>query len=317
MANMCILRTRKLKTDGNVGASLAHAFRERETPNADPARTPKNQHIGAKSSAEAMARYRTLLPDTVRKNGVRCIEYLITASPEALKDPKASVDYYNAAINWLREKHGKNLFYVGMHYDEKTPHMYAYAVPIDNRGRLNCRHFLGGREKLSALQDDFHAKVGRPSGLERGIKGSRARHQAVKQFYSRISEDSRAKLPTIEIPKPPQFGVFYDLDHWQKCVQSDIEQAIKPRLEQAQAKAIAADLAIDQTKGLRREIARKKAENESLQQTIDSLQHALKTLPIDVLLEQLEVLRKPKVQEKPQENLENIEKKEPNRGRSR
>ena len=58
-----VLRAEKLSTNGNVGASIAHAFRARETPNADMERTPKNQHIGAKSVEQAMAKYRALLPE--------------------------------------------------------------------------------------------------------------------------------------------------------------------------------------------------------------------------------------------------------------
>lgn len=39
-----ILRTEKLKTLGNIAASLSHNYRMRETPNADPNRTPENLH---------------------------------------------------------------------------------------------------------------------------------------------------------------------------------------------------------------------------------------------------------------------------------
>ena len=37
-----IMRTAKIKTLGNMGASLQHSFRERETPNADPDKTSDN-----------------------------------------------------------------------------------------------------------------------------------------------------------------------------------------------------------------------------------------------------------------------------------
>jgi len=291
MANKCIMRTRKLKTDGNVGASLSHSFRDRETPNADPERTKDNQHIGAKTRAEAMAAYRKLLPEKVRKNGVRCIEYLITASPEALKDPKASAKYYNDALAWLRAKHGKNLFYVGMHYDEKTPHLYAYAVPIDERGKLNCRSFLGGREKLSALQDEFWEKVGKPSGLERGIKGSRAKHQAVKRFYGLVEEAARYTMPTIEIPKPPRLGAIYDLEHWQKTVQANVRAAVAPAFEQAKARAVAGDVERQQGQAAQRLAAQRDAEAKKLRAELESTRQALLTLPIDQLVAQVQAMR--------------------------
>ena len=40
--SFAILRCAKIKTLGNMGASLQHTFRERDTPNADTRRTPDN-----------------------------------------------------------------------------------------------------------------------------------------------------------------------------------------------------------------------------------------------------------------------------------
>lgn len=277
----CIMRTRKLKTDGNVAASLAHAWRARETPNAEQSRTPENQHFGAKSKDEAIAKYRKALPEKVRKNGVRCIEYLITASPDALQDPKAMSKYYNDALTWLRAKHGKNLFYSGLHLDETTPHLYAYAVPIDERGKLNARSFLGGRDKMTALQDDFYQAVGKPSGLERGVRGSRAKHQAVKRFYGLVAESARYTLPTIEVPKPPRLGALFDLEHWQKSVQANIHAAVAPAFEKAKARAVAGDVDRQQGQAARRLAAQKEAAARQLAADLAATRQALLTMPID------------------------------------
>lgn len=195
MANFCILRTRKLKTPGNVGASLAHAFRARETPNADPRRTPDNEHMGAENVDQAMAKFRALTPPKFRKDAVRCIEYLVTYSPGALRDPMDQHKYFAAAMDWLRQRHGKGLFYAGVHTDEKTPHLYAYAVPLDDKGKLNCKSFLGGRDKLRAMQTEFHQAVGQSLGLDRGIRGSRATHQTLREFYGRAAALDEAIRP--------------------------------------------------------------------------------------------------------------------------
>lgn len=58
----------------------------------------------------------------------------------------------------------------GIHRDETTPHLYAYIVPIDERGRLNCRAFYGGAGALRLMQTDFAERVGRKHGLERGVE---------------------------------------------------------------------------------------------------------------------------------------------------
>ena len=75
--NFAILRTEKLKTFGNIGGSLAHNFRDIETPNADADRTIKNSH-SLKSSAEVMDAIQLRLPEKRRSDAVLCIEYMIT-----------------------------------------------------------------------------------------------------------------------------------------------------------------------------------------------------------------------------------------------
>ena len=199
MANFAILRTRKLKTPGNVAASLRHAFREKETPNADMTRTSGNVHLGADSVEQAMGQFRARLPDKVRKNAVHAIEYLVTASPDAIArmTQQQQADYFNGALKWLRERHGaKNVFYAGMHFDETTPHLYAYVVPLDAKNKLNCRAFLGGPAVLSAMQTEFADKVGRPVGLDRGLKGSKAKHKTISQYYASLGAlDERIRPP--------------------------------------------------------------------------------------------------------------------------
>ena len=59
--NFAILRTEKLKTFGNIGGSLAHNFRDIETPNADADQTIKTHSL--KSSAEVMDAIQLRLPE--------------------------------------------------------------------------------------------------------------------------------------------------------------------------------------------------------------------------------------------------------------
>jgi len=178
----CIMRTRKLKTDGAVAASVKHALRTRETPNADPDRTPGNWSWPGDERA-AMARYRDLLPAKVRRNGVRAVELMMTASPEAYKTMDAEA-YLRACDEWARKTFGRDhIVQIVHHYDETTPHSSVLVVPIDPKGRLNARHYLGGRAKMQALQDSFAEAVGKTYGLERGVRGSRARHRTIRAYY--------------------------------------------------------------------------------------------------------------------------------------
>ena len=199
-----ILRTQKLKATGAVWRSLKHAFREQPTPNADPAKAAQNAHLGATSAAEAMQRVRDRLPEKRRKDAVLAIEYLITASPEAMQElgGQGRDAYFNDALKWLRERHGgANVVYAGIHRDETTPHMYAYVVPLDeSTGRLNARRWLGGAKALSEMQTEFAQVVGARHGLERGIKGSRAKHERVKRHYGLVNQahDQAAELGMLD-----------------------------------------------------------------------------------------------------------------------
>jgi len=175
---------------GGVASSLSHTFRERETPNANPDRANKNQFLGAKSTDESMGKLRDLLPEKRRKDAVVTIEYLITTSPEWSEQasPKEQAEFFNRSLDWLREKHGKeNVFTVAVHGDETTPHLVAYVAPNTKDGRLCAKDFLGGPQKLSAMQTDFANHV-QDLGLERGIEGSRAKHQRVKKHYALVNK---------------------------------------------------------------------------------------------------------------------------------
>jgi len=190
MAKYTIIRMQKLNSFVSIGRSLKHAFREQETPNADPSKIQSNTHFFANDVATASQNFKKRMPEKIRKNAVLAVEFLITASPEVMqeKTKDAQDAYFADALKYLQDKHGaENVVYAGIHRDETTPHMYAYVVPLDERGKLNCRQFYGDKNALSDLQTDFTEKVGVPHGLERGIKGSKAKHTSIKQYYARVN----------------------------------------------------------------------------------------------------------------------------------
>lgn len=184
-----ILRVAKLKSAGNVAGSLAHTYRTRATPNADPARAGANEHSHADPEGVAQA-LRARLPEKRRKDAVIGLEYFVGASP-AWFDGKAAGDdaeYFAQALDWLRDKHGAdNVVAWSIHRDEKTPHLVAYVVPLGQDGKLNAKAFTGGRATLSAMQTDFVKQVGQRHGLRRGIEGSKATHTTIKEYYAAVS----------------------------------------------------------------------------------------------------------------------------------
>lgn len=254
-----VVRTQKLKSTIAVNRSLDHAFRAVDTPNADPDRIADNTHIGADSVDVALKNFQDRLDTqkTIRKNGVLAIEYLITASPEAMNGKtRAEQDaYLQDGLAYLKDKHGaENVIYAGIHRDESTPHLYAFVVPIDAKGKLNCRSFLGGAKALSELQTDFHKKVSQHHGLDRGIEGSKARHTKIKDFYSEVNQ-TLEPLPEVKTPEPKlrrepeKPGLFAgleersnykdDIARWEKS-QAKAEEQNKQRKAELRARRVAA-----------------------------------------------------------------------------
>jgi hypothetical protein len=61
---------------------------------------------------------------------------------------------------------------------------------------------VDGPAKLSQLQTDFTEAVGKRHGLKRGIKGSKAQHTTVKEFYAAISQPEKRPVISAAVVAP-------------------------------------------------------------------------------------------------------------------
>lgn len=272
MSNFCIMRIKKLHSNSNVGGAISHHLRTRETDNADPelmknnwffpndyptdqnGKTDKSVNADLQfrkdQQQKAMAMYKKRLPEKVRKNGVRAVEFMMTVSPEVMqrKDFNAT-KYLNACSNWAREKFGKeNVFFIAYHRDETTPHVSLLLTPIDENGKLNARKFFGGRDKMSALQDDFYNSVGKEFGLDRGIKGSKAKHQTIKSYYEKQNQKDQEleKLAEDISQNLPQKKFGQSAESYQQEKEKFIQEKLKPIVK----KTIVAEQTDQRLKGL-------------------------------------------------------------------
>lgn len=266
------MRIKKLHSNSNVGGAISHHLRTRETDNADPelmknnwffpndyptdqnGKTDKSVNADLQfrkdQQQKAMAMYKKRLPEKVRKNGVRAVEFMMTVSPEVMqrKDFNAT-KYLNACSNWAREKFGKeNVFFIAYHRDETTPHVSLLLTPIDENGKLNARKFFGGRDKMSALQDDFYNSVGKEFGLDRGIKGSKAKHQTIKSYYEKQNQKDQEleKLAEDISQNLPQKKFGQSAESYQQEKEKFIQEKLKPVVK----KTIVAEQTDKRLKGL-------------------------------------------------------------------
>jgi Plasmid recombination enzyme len=202
-----IARIKKLK-QSNLAGSEQHTTRSRETPNADPTQ-PNPRLIGTVEAPvlEALVRQR-IGAQPIRKNAVWCVEMLLTVSPDYFRPDEPSragywdesrLEQYQWAVQqWLSETYGDRIVRAELHLDEATPHIHAYLVPLDERGKLNCRGLFGSREKLRQFQDNY-AKALEPLGVDRGIRGSRATHTAIQEYYAAVMQEPNLDLDSATI----------------------------------------------------------------------------------------------------------------------
>jgi len=233
IASFLIFRVAKLKTLGNIGASAQHTFRERPTPNADKQRTYLNQHAGARTSGELVAKFRARIPEDRRSDAVLGIEMFMGASPDWMRSAsnQERSEFFSRCRLWLIDTFGKeNVLYFGTQEDESTPHAVGYVLPLKD-GKLNAKHWLGGSEKLSALQDSI-ARVMGGLGLERGVRGSDSHHQPVRRFYGTLNEGMDRAVDRLDKIHPEELETVDELQRYARDLEFVLwEQEVELALE--------------------------------------------------------------------------------------
>ena len=273
------MRAKKLANSGSVAASMQHCYRERETHNADQERTPDNQHLGAKSTDEAMGKLRALLPEKRRKDAVLMVEYVMTASPEWFDKatPEQEKAFFQRSLQWLADKYGADrIVTASIHRDEATPHLSAFVVPLTQDKRLSAKEFIGSRDKMRADQTSYAGCVA-DLGLERGIEGSKATHQTIQQHYAAVElgvKPLAVITPKAVEPRVLRKGLF----------SSDVEtpEAVAERLTKAVNEGFAGTIATASTALQERRRAKEMQDTaDDLRKRLDTLQGAFKGLNKD------------------------------------
>lgn len=245
MPQFAIMRCKKLASMGSVAGALRHCYRERETPNADPERTPTNEHAAATSTDQAMGRMRALLPEKRRRDAVLAVEYLMTASPEWWQEAsqKQQDEFFRRSRQWLADKYGADrIITATVHRDETSPHLSAFVVPLTRDGRLSAREFVGGRQQMRNDQTSFAAAVA-DLGLSRGIEGSKARHQTIREHYAALKRPVADLALSAEDVTPRVLrkgflsNIIEDPETVAQRLTETVQRAYAPAVEQARQAA--------------------------------------------------------------------------------
>ena len=221
MAGYAIIRVEKHSTLGTIAGIGHHLDRTRETPNADPERAHLNRTWNGsqwvawgdeprKSGAHLHA-FKQRLEDfqqrggKIQANAVIALEVLLSASPEAFREPGFRLDdWVDAQAEYVAKRFGqRNVVSLVLHLDEETPHVHALVIPeierVERRGNkkttkpqepkppkpaLAASQWVGSRALLRDLQTDYGAAMAR-FGLQRGKERSGAKHVPVSVYYAR------------------------------------------------------------------------------------------------------------------------------------
>ena len=204
-----------IKANSSLNSIAKHIERTAHPENADSARTHLNRYNLVEypdgiTGLAAAVEHRIANAGITRKisdRQVRCLNLVMTSDNEGMQriiDSGKLDEWIADNIRWARDTFGgDNVVGAALHMDERTPHLHIAVVPIvtaerkkkareatakkryrtkaANRPRL-CADDIMERGKMSRYQD-IYAEAMAKYGLERGIRGSEARHIGQHEYY--------------------------------------------------------------------------------------------------------------------------------------
>ncbi|WP_195664455.1 MULTISPECIES: MobV family relaxase [Bacteroides] len=297
----------KAKGSADTGAS-DHIERKTVPKNADPTRTCLNRELvdfpdGVTDRTGAINhRIRTAgIKRKITPDQVRAIRIVLSGTHEDMmkvKDEGRLNEWCVDNLQWLHRTFGReNTVSAVLHMDEHTPHIHATVVPIVTGERRKakkkqqaegkrtyrkktdairlCADDVLTREKLSAYHDSY-AEAMAKYGLQRGIRGSEARHTTTAQYYRDLKRQTGELEANVQQLQTERQQAEQKLD--------EVKQGIKSeKLEAAKTEAKAALVA---KVGSLLGGGKLKAEREGFQQRIAELEN--KNARLEQYIKQME-----------------------------
>lgn len=208
-----ILRVQKCK-GAAIGAMQYHNDREpgkHANPDIDQTRTRLNRemrpHVDYEREVQARIDGGYSGERKVRKDAVKLVEGIVTASPEFFERASAEQvrGFFDDAYAFCCEEFGEsNMVHFTVHLDEETPHAHFGFVPLRD-GKLSWKEFFPNKMALGKMQDRFYGRVGALYGLSRGekrLEGQPARrHKSVAEYKAesrRVQAELDEKAEQLE-----------------------------------------------------------------------------------------------------------------------
>lgn len=270
------------KPKGNDARTTAHIERTVQPANADLDRKHLNEEFikfpeGVESRTQAIQHRieNAGITRKIKENQIRALQIMLSGTPEdmqRIQNLGKLDEWCKGNIEWLQDTFGKdNVVSAVLHMDEKTPHIHATVVPIvqgerrkakaeEDNGKKKyrkkpkdsvrlCADDIMTRDNLKLYQDTYAEKMAK-YGLERGIKGSDARHISTPQYYRELfakNEDLKEDIEVLQERKEEAYESmrdlydrkdearekFLDMDNYVREKEEELAET-KARLEQLQ-----------------------------------------------------------------------------------
>lgn len=251
-----ILRVGKIKSTGTATPSSVdgHLSRTRPTPNSDPARRSMNKILHGdgrmplgEAIQQAYKRFK-IDPEKLRADAVLANDIVMSVSPVFFRpdapdhagtfDKNRLESFQNEAMIFLKKSFGNRLIRVDLHLDESTPHIHAIVVPVlpsrdKSHFRLSSKDMFAP-DKLVGMQDGWERAMSQ-HGVGERLKGSKAQHSKLRDFYAAVDSFEVEKALGFAISDPPEKGIFQsekshkdEVADWKKQEQKRLRAEIRP-----------------------------------------------------------------------------------------
>lgn len=305
------IQINKAKGSADTGAS-DHIERKTIPKNADPTRTLLNRELvefpdGVADRTEAIShRIRTAgVKRKITPDQVRAIRIVLSGTHEDLmkvQDEGRLDEWCADNLQWLHRTFGReNTVSAVLHMDEHTPHIHATVVPIVTGERRKakkkqaegkrtyrkktdtvrlCADDVQTREKLIAYHDSY-AEAMAKYGLQRGVRGSEARHVTTAQYYRDLKRQTGELEANVQQLQTEQRQAEQRLDEVRQEIKSEKLIAAKTEAKKAFVSKVGSLFGSGKLKEL-------EADNHTLQGEVSARDESIKLLQAQIQRQQEE-----------------------------
>jgi hypothetical protein len=288
--------------------------------NADPTRTHLNRVLieypdGVHGRDEAIAhRLNTAgIKRKITHDQVRVVRVVLSGTHEDMMDIQENGrldEWCSDSIQWLQATFGReNVVAAHLHMDEKTPHIHAAIVPIvtgerrkakkeqeDGKRKYHkkantvrlCADDLFNRQTLIAYHDNY-ARVMAKYGLQRGVRGSEARHTTTTQYYRDIQKKNAALDAENKRLQEQKTETEQELRQAKKEVQTEKLKGAATTAATNIAESVGSLFGSNKVKTLERENTTLYREVATHEETIEILQNRIHTMQTEHNRQLLEI----------------------------